>query len=29
VTVRRERRRKQLPYDLNETEDIGNWKRKH
>jgi hypothetical protein len=29
VTGRRERRRKQLSYDLNETEDTGNGKRKH
>jgi hypothetical protein len=29
VTGRGERRRKQLPYDLNESEDIGNGKRKH
>jgi len=29
LTGRGERRRKQLPYDLNESEDIGNGKRKH
>jgi hypothetical protein len=29
VTGRRERRRKQLPHDLNEAEDMGNGKRKH